>query len=217
MQAEALCSEIRLSDGRADIVRQDLFDTEACAGLIDRAASIAGGRLSALVNNAAMFDFDTALDISAALLEAHWKLNLAAPLLLSATFAKQAVSEDNPSIVHIIDQKVVNPNPDFFSYTASKAALHGMLGPMTMGFAGRCRVNAVAPGALLPSFGLKPDKFDQISANNPMGRSINLEDVARTVAFLLDSKAVNGEMLFAANGQQWTPSVRDVMFNVPQE
>jgi NAD(P)-dependent dehydrogenase (short-subunit alcohol dehydrogenase family) len=212
-QAQALQDRIRARGGVADIVRQDLFDTAHCADLITRAADAAGRPLTALVNNAAIFDFDTALDVSFDLLEAHWKLNLAAPLMLSAAFAKQVVAADNPSIVHITDQKVVNPNPDFYSYTASKAALAGMIAPMTMGFAGKCRVNAVAPGALLPSFGLSDDKFDQVSAENPMGKPIALSDVARTVAFLLESGAVNGEMLFAANGQQWTPSKRDVMFN----
>jgi NAD(P)-dependent dehydrogenase (short-subunit alcohol dehydrogenase family) len=207
--AEALVAEIK----QGAVVRQDLLDTDACASLIGRAAEAAGRPLAALVNNAAIFDYDTALDVSPEMLEDHWRINLAAPLMLSAAFAKQAVDEDNPGIVNIVDQKIVNPNPDFFSYTASKAALGGMLAPMALGFAGKCRVNAVAPGALLPSFGRSQESFDRIKADNPQHQAIDLEEVARAVGFLLESKAANGETLFAANGQQLVSSLRDVMFN----
>ncbi len=211
-EAEQVAADIVANGGTAVVLEGDLADAAFARGLVDAAAAALGGPLDGLVNNAALFEPDDILDFSPEALEAHHRVNLAAPLLLSAAFARQAVGPDRASIVQLLDQKLANPNPDFPSYTASKAALSGMIAPMAMGYKGRCRVNGVAPGILYPSFDQTAEEYAEVRALNLSGRAIDPEDVARTVAFLLDCPAINGQTVYADNGQHLVASSRDVMF-----
>jgi len=149
---------------------------------------------------------------SADKMEALWRVNLRAPMLLSAAFAAQAQGPDRSAIVHILDQKIANPNPDFPSYTASKAGLAGMVAPMAMGYRAQCRVIGVAPGILFPSYDQTDDEFQAVAAGNLIGRPIDAGHVAQTVAFVLDCPAITGQILYADNGQHLERSARDIMF-----
>jgi NAD(P)-dependent dehydrogenase (short-subunit alcohol dehydrogenase family) len=207
--AHRLASEIGSAGGKAGVVEMDFNDSDKCDNLIAEAATLLGGPLDALVNNAAIFQYDSASRISPELMESHWRINLMAPMLLASAFSRQAIPERDPCIVQMLDQRVVNPNQDFISYTASKAALSGMIAPLAMAFAGRCRVNAVAPGALYPSHKQGESEFAAMADVNLSGRPIKVDEVAASVAFLLGTTAINGETLYVANGQQWVGRLRD--------
>jgi NAD(P)-dependent dehydrogenase (short-subunit alcohol dehydrogenase family) len=180
--------------------------------IVAMASERAGGPLDALVNNAAIFELDWIDNPSPDKMEAHWRVNLRAPMLLSAAFAAQAQGPDRSAIVHILDQKIANPNPDFPSYTASKAGLAGMVAPMAMGYRAQCRVIGVAPGILFPSYDQTDEEFQAVAAGNLIGRPIDAGHVAQTVAFVLDCPAITGQILYADNGQHLERSARDIMF-----
>ena len=110
--------------GAAGIVSGDLADSGAIDDLFIRARAIVGGPITGLVNNASAFAYDTPPALDPVLLARLYAIGHSAPALLAAALARQDdVSEG--AVVNILDQKVANLNPDFFSYTGGKVALAG--------------------------------------------------------------------------------------------
>ena len=133
-------------------MQADLENSSEVAGLIETASGKAGGALSGLINNASVFDYDTPEKMDAKIMETAHRVNYLAPVSLCAAFYQQAEAGANNVIINLLDQKLWNLNPDFFSYTVSKAALAAAAQMMAMQYQSRARVNAVAPGLLFPSF-----------------------------------------------------------------
>ncbi|WP_370337841.1 SDR family oxidoreductase [Parvularcula marina] len=194
-------------------VGADLSDAAAVSELIGKAANSAGGPLSALINNASIFEHDRAGDVSEASLMAHFRTNTLAPVLLARAFADQADKADDPVIVNILDQKLSNLYPDHYSYTLSKSALQTATHLMAQDFAPHIRVCGVAPGYTLPSPGESEAAFEKKAASaNPLGRRLDPEDIARTVAFCLSCRAITGQTILADNGEHLIPTHRDISF-----
>jgi dihydroxycyclohexadiene carboxylate dehydrogenase len=98
------------------------------------------------VNSASQFQFDDAVGFTADQWDMHQAVNLRAPALLSQAFARQ-VGGDGGLIVNMLDAKLAQPNPDFFSYTVSKFGLAGLTELSARAWAGRgIRVCGIAPG-----------------------------------------------------------------------
>jgi NAD(P)-dependent dehydrogenase (short-subunit alcohol dehydrogenase family) len=120
--AKTEAARIASQGGKIAALSLDLTDIAALQRLIERSGAIFGP-LTLLVNNAAVFEEDEAGDFDPRQWERHFAVNLRAPAILSRDFVQQAPSEANASIVNIIDQRVLRPTPQFFSYSLSKAAL----------------------------------------------------------------------------------------------
>jgi hypothetical protein len=115
-------------------------------------------------------------------------------------------------VVNLLDQKLWNPNPDYLSYTLSKAALEAANTMLAQALAPRVRVCGVAPGVTLHSGGMNDAEFEASHRMTPLGRSSTPDDIARAVRFLLESPAVTGTTLLVDGGQHLQPQARDVMF-----
>src|SRR5450631_927937 len=108
---------------RARVFQADLSDENQCRGL---AADVQRHfeRLDAVVNNASLFEYDVPANFTVAAMERHWRANTAPAILLSQALHGQALASGRVGVVvNLLDQKLWNPNPDYFSYTLSKAAL----------------------------------------------------------------------------------------------
>lgn len=210
--AKALQAELLAAGGRAVLCDADLADPAEAETLIDRAAIALGEPLYALINNASLFEFDRAGTVSRGSLEQHFRTNLMAPVLLARQLVEQLPQGVTGAIVNLLDQKLANPNPDFFSYSLSRYALAGATTLMAQEFAGRCRVNAVAPGITLPSAGQSEAEFQSVAAYNLLGRVSSPEHVAAAVGMLLNSSAINGQCIWVDGGQRFMDQRRDVMF-----
>lgn len=195
-------------------VAADLADGAAAAGAILAACPAPP---SLLVNNAARFAADSLADFSPAELSAHMAVNVAAPALLTAAFAA-AGGEGDRLIVNILDAKLAAPNPDFLSYTLSKAALAALteLSGQALGASG-IRVNAIAPALMLLSDGQSAENFAVTHRFNPLRRGVEPADVLRALRFLVDSPALTGETLTLDGGQRFWRLPRDVQFLNPEE
>lgn len=211
-EAEALAKMLHAGGASAWAIAADLSDLGATEALVPRAMKLVGAPLSGLVNSASIFDFDTPEAIDAAAFDRAMAVNLRAPALLSQHFAAQADAGTDNCIVNILDQKLWNMNPDFFSYTLSKAGLLSATDMMARAFAPKVRVNAVAPGLLLPSHDQTQAEFEATASRNPMGRPINLDDVVSAVDFLMSNASLTGQVIHADNGQRMAASARDVIF-----
>lgn len=176
--------------------------------------------LSAVINNASRFEFDRPESFDANLLRSHIDTNVIAPVrltqLLHAHLSSAHASDAmRPGVViHLLDQKLSNPNPDFFSYTMSKAALHEATRLCAMAFAPLLRVVAVAPGITLPSGDQTEEEFAKTHAMTPMGASSRPDDIADAVTWLASAHAVTGTMLLVDGGQHLVAQSRDVMMVV---
>lgn len=168
-----------------------------------------------LVNNAARFADDSLEVFSATELQAHMAVNVAAPALLTRAFAAAGEGGDR-LIVNILDAKLAAPNPDFLSYTLSKAALAALTMLSAQALAGQgVRVNGIAPALMLLSEGQTEENFAAMHAFNPLRRGVTPADVLATVRFLVDSPAMTGEMLTLDGGQRFWRLPRDVQFLDP--
>ena len=192
-------------------VSADLSDDAAVAGLIARARVAADGPIDALVNSASAFDFDRPPGIEADHLARMLAINLSAPVMLASALAAQDDVAD-AAIVNLIDQKVANLNPDFFSYSCAKVALVGATTMLAQALAPRVRVNAVSPGITLPSGDQTELEFEQAASRNLLQRPVGAGRVADAVAYLLRARGVTGQNLFVDCGQRFLARDGDVMF-----
>ena len=207
--AAALCDAIAARGGHAALVIADLAEPDDVAGLI-AAAARAFGPLSLLVNNASVFLPDDSATFDDAQLAEHLAINLQAPLALSRAFAAQARGLDNPSIVNILDQRVLRPNPLYFTYAISKSALWHATKTMAQTFAPAVRVNGVGPGPVLPNANDGADVFEAEIASIPLMRATDPTEIADAVAWLAQARSVTGQMIAVDGGQHlaWrTPDV----------
>lgn len=213
-EADALetVAAARAAGVHARAFRADLSDEAACKALVpDVAAHF--GRLDAVVNNASTFEYDDATSFSHAAMDKHWRANTAPAVLLAQALHAHVLARGAAGcVVNIIDQKLWNPNPDYFSYTLSKAALQAATVMLAQALAPALRVCGVAPGVTLASGPMSAGEFEQAHRLTPLQRSSTPDDIARAVRFLLESPAITGTTLLVDGGQHLTGQSRDVLY-----
>lgn len=209
-EAQGVVDEIRAAGGRAAVVRADLAVEAQAAALVAQAAA-AVGPLSLLVNNASTFRDDRVGGLARALWDSHFEANLRAPIVLAEAFAAQAPAGD-PLILNLLDQRVWKPNPQFFSYTLSKTALWTATRMLAQALAPRVRVNAIGPGPTLPNLVHGEAGLQAEAEAVPLGRPTTLSDICGAALYLVDARAVTGQMIAVDGGQHlaWkTPDILD--------
>ena len=216
--ALALCDELRALGVQAQAIGGEL-DTQAhCQAVFDAARALSGSQLRCIVHNASLFEPDTGRDFDEAQALAQLQVNLLAPMhlgkWLAALHTDDTPSPDAPraSVVHVLDQKVFNLNPDYFSYTLSKLALERAVGLQAQALAPQVRVNAVAPGLMFLSGPQSEENFALASRANLLREPIDARDVAQSAVFLAQNNALTGTTIRADNGQHLVPTARDIMF-----
>ena len=143
-EANELAEIIEQDGGRAIPVQCDLTQQDKVEKLLDKCAA-ALGRPTCLVNNASAFLDDEAATLNTEIWDAHMHANLRAPVFLSVAFARQLPVGQNGNIVNIIDQRVLRPTAEYFSYTISKAALWTATQTLAQAFAPRSASTPSAP------------------------------------------------------------------------
>lgn len=196
---------------RAALVDADLADESAVKQLLHRANKLLGP-ISCVVNNASLFEFDDASSFSSAMLSAHMHANLAAPILIAQSLHAITPVGNQSVVINLLDQKLLNLNPDFLSYTLSKAGLHTATTLLAQALAPRVRVVGVAPGLTLVSGDQTETGFSKAHQQTPLGKSSTPADIADAVCYLARAQAVTGTILVVDGGQHLIPTQRDVMF-----
>ena len=214
--AFATVAELKRAGATAHAFQADLSIEAACRALVPAVAA-RFGRIDAVVNNASVFEHDDAASFSIAAMETHWRANTAPAVLLAQALHTQLVQPGEAGaapgcVVNIIDQKLWNPNPDYFSYTLSKAALQTATVMLAQALGPRVRVCGVAPGLTLPSEEMADAEFDAARRMTPLARSSTPEDIARSVRFLIESPAITGTTLLVDGGLHLAGQSRDVLF-----
>jgi NAD(P)-dependent dehydrogenase (short-subunit alcohol dehydrogenase family) len=205
-EAAALAAELA-----APMVQGDLSELDGIDALFVRARAAAGGPIDGLVNSASAFMFDRPPEVDPALMTRLYAVNAAAPVLLASALARQDDVADG-AVVDILDQKLANPNPDFFAYSCAKFALAGANTMLAQALGPRIAANAVAPGLTLQSGDQSDDEFAEAATKNLLRRPIGAGAVAEAVSFLLTARGIRGQTLYVDCGQRFCRRDGDVMF-----
>lgn len=198
--AKAVRSRIRAEGGRAEILKADLGKRTQRQTLVARAAAFFGP-LTVLVNNASIFEPDSARDVSEELWDSHFAIHAEAPIFLARDFAAQLPDGAEGNIVNIIDERVLVPSPAFFSYYLSKSVLWTATRTLAQSLAPAIRVNAIGPGPVLPNSRQTQAEFDASVEALPLARHAGPEAIARGVLTLLTLPAFTGQMLALDGGE----------------
>lgn len=194
---------------RVLLLKADLQNEDETAALVSQAAGELGC-LSALVNNASIFERDDWASVTQESWDRHMAVNLRAPFVLSQAFARQLPADAHGAIVNIIDQRVLKPTPQFLSYSTSKAALYWLNITLAQALAPRIRVNAVAPGPTMINPRQSEAHFHRQREATVLGTGAEPQDICDAVRYLLGATAVTGQMIAVDGGQHliWqTPDV----------
>jgi NAD(P)-dependent dehydrogenase (short-subunit alcohol dehydrogenase family) len=219
MDAQATAGELRAAGVRVELFDADFSDVSATSALLPAVAE-SFGRVDAVVNSASRFEYDSPTQFSPELLESLIRSNTAAPIMLAQALAAQVATQaalpdglrSTPCVVNVLDQKLSNPNPDYLSYTLTKAALQHATVLLAQALAPAVRVCGVSPGITLVSGPMDDEQFAKAHRLTALGHSSTPEDIARAVRFLLESPAITGIDLLVDGGQHLVGQPRDVLF-----
>jgi len=209
--ALATAADIRRTGRRACTIKRDLAVASGVGSMLEQCAAELG-EVTCVVNSASLFEMDTALDFDAARLARHVGVNVAAPVLLAHQLHARVGRGVQGVVINLLDQKLWNPNPDFLSYTLSKAALSSATALLARALAPKLRVVGVAPGITLPAPRQSVRNFERVSRRTALGYASSPQDIAQAVVYLAHARAVTGTTLLVDAGQHLVPSERDVMF-----
>ncbi|MFZ6751913.1 SDR family oxidoreductase [Undibacterium sp. Dicai25W] len=209
--AAEVVAQITAMGQRAVAIQADLGNEQATRALFSSAME-AMGAIHCVVNNASLFEEDRASTFSQRCLDQHMHANLAAPVILAQALHAATPDGQQACVINLLDQKLYNLNPDFLSYTLSKAALQCATTMLAQALAPKVRVAGVAPGITMVSGHQTEADFSVAHQATPLGYSSTPEDIARSVLFIANSPAITGTTLLVDGGQHLIPLQRDVMF-----
>lgn len=195
-QARDTVADIEARGRRAVAVQGDVAVSADVKRLVEAAADTFG-RLDVVVNNASLFERTPILDIT----EAEWDrvlaVNLKAPFLLSQA-AAPLLREDGGVIINLLDLSAFQPWPSFAHHAVSKAGLMHLTKVLARALAPEIRVNAIAPGTVLP-----PDSTtgEDGSERRVLRRQGDPGDVASAMLYLIRSEFVTGEVITVDGGR----------------
>ena len=128
-EALSLEAEVKAAGVDCRLYQADLTDPAAADPLVERCVADFP-HTSLLVNSASVFKKDTIASLRPELWDEHLRINALAPILLTRAFHR--FCRQQHCVINMLDQKVANATPDFFSYTISKLALHNATRMMAM-------------------------------------------------------------------------------------
>ena len=211
-EARQLQTQITEQGGRVELVRADLSHAQGVTTLL--AGATKTGPLTALINNASLFDYDDKDSVSYEGIARHMAVNLSAPALLTKGLFDQLDKQAGKKgvVVNMLDAKLFGLNPDYYSYTLSKAACASLTSLSAQAYAPYLRVNAIAPGITLPSAGQSEAEFQKSHRRNLLQRGADCTQIIASLNLLLSSPSMTGETIILDGGAHLCPPARDVAF-----
>lgn len=208
--AHSVVAEIEASGGTACAVKADLCSERHTQELISKTADLLGAPIDVLVNNASIYEEDTLRTFTSSSWDRHQKVNLFAPLMLMQCLAADLPKKSQGVIVNMIDQRVLKLNPQFVSYTTTKAALWAATKTAAQALAPNIRVNAIGPGPTLANSQQTDQDFVNEVKAVLLGKGATPEEIAKAVYFILEAPAMTGQMIALDGGQHLAWHTADI-------
>ena len=217
--ADAVVAEMQALGVRAAALQADLTDTDQTDGLVPAAAEALGRPLTVLVNNASTFEYDRIETATHANWDHHIATNLRALFFLTQAFAAQCPplreQDGEPLasglVVNMVDQRVLKPTPEFMTYSLAKAGLWAFTRTAAQGLGPRIRVNAIGPGPTIRGTSQSEEDFARQRAATVLERGGDAEGVVAALLYLLQARAVTGQLLCVDGGQHLQWRTRDIL------
>lgn len=198
--AEELAAELQTGGAQAWTIHAGLEDSAQAEGLMARVIDVAGP-VDVLINNASVFTESRLADLDPGGLHANINVNALAPALIARGFAAQG---RKGAVVNLLDCRIDDYDKDHVAYHLSKRMLFALTRMMAVEYAPGIRVNAVAPGLILPPEGKDESSLASLASTNPLNRYGSPDDVTRAVFFLLRSPFVTGQVIYVDGGRHMT-------------
>jgi NAD(P)-dependent dehydrogenase (short-subunit alcohol dehydrogenase family) len=197
-EALGLQQELTRTGVSCRLYAADLTEPQAAERLVEQCVADFP-HASLLVNSASVFKRDTIATLSPALWDEQLRINALAPILLTRAFHRLSAAQN--CVINMLDQKVANATPDFFSYTISKLALHNATRMMAMSLWPKTRVNGIAPGIVLRSGDQTEEQFRAVHSRTPLGIGPSLAEICRATALLADTPSITGQVITIDGGR----------------
>jgi pteridine reductase len=195
-ETEETAALIRKNGGRAKTIQADLAKERAVETLISRVVA-AVGAVDILINNASIFQKNGLDTLGPKNLWQNININALAPFVLTRSFAQQT---KKGVVINMLDTGIVTYDQEHTAYLLSKQVLFSLTRMTALEYAPNIRVNAVAPGFMLPTEGEDHALYDQFAAANPLQRQGHPDDIADAILFLLQAEFITGQVLFVDGG-----------------
>ncbi len=218
--AAEVVTELEAIGQRGVALQADLLDEAAAQALLPAAAKALGGPVTCLINNASIFEYDNIGSATRKSWDRHMESNLRAPFVLTQALAQQAPdpemdAHDEPVaqalVVNMLDQRVQKLTPEFMTYTIAKMGLWAMTRTAAQALAPRVRVNGIGPGPTLKGHRQSEQHFDRQRKATILGRGADPEGITAALGYLLDARAVTGQMIAVDGGQHLAWQTPDVL------
>ena len=212
-EAEELVIKLKSLGVEAFCVKANLLKDFEISTLVDKSKKIIGKPLDLLINNASIFENDSLTSLTLESWDRHLFTNLKAPVFLSKEFSIQvpdnSTDENNEilassNIINIIDQKVLNLNPRFFSYTLAKSSLLNFTKLSAQELGPKIRVNAIGPGPILKASHQSEEQFQNQRKSTLLKRGSDVKEICRTILYILSSPGLTGQLITLDGGEHLT-------------
>ena len=209
-EAEELVAKLKSFGIAAFCIKANLLNDNEITSLIEEATQTVGKPINLLVNNASIFENDSLLSLTLESWDRHFFTNLKAPVFLSKEFSKQVPDhfkdENNEiiassNIINIIDQKVLNLNPRFFSYTLAKSSLLNFTKIAAQELGPKIRVNAIGPGPILKASHQSEEQFQNQRKSTLLKRGSDVQEISRAILYIVSSPGLTGQLITLDGGE----------------
>lgn len=156
-------------------------------------------QLEILVNNASIFKVVSFLETSVQSFDENFNLHLKSPFLLMQAFAHKV---KKGQVINLIDSKVKHNSTTHFAYLLSKKSLLQLTEMAALALAPHIRVNAIAPGAILPPSGKSPTYLKKIIEKTPLKKAGTLGEIRQALLCLLYNPSLTGQCIYVDGGLQ---------------
>jgi len=196
-EAESLKKQIH-STGRICYAYQcDLTQTETVSELMSTIFEEHPG-IEIIVNNASIFERCSFADTSLEKLDQNLSLHLRTPFIIVQKFAE---SINRGLVINILDTRITKKKSAYFAYLLSKKSLADFTMMAASELAPGIRVNAIAPGLILPPDGEGSEYLDRLACKIPAKRRGSVCDILKTVEFLIKNEYITGQVIFNDGGE----------------
>ena len=201
--ARDVVREIEALGRGAVMTAGDLTEPDSAISVVEVARS-RFGRLDLVVNSAASFETGDLLAVDADAWDAIMNLNVRAPHLVVRA-AAPLLRESRGAVINLVDLSAFQPWTGYPVHAVSKAALAHLTRVQARALAPEIRVNAIAPGAVLPPEDTSPEQLERLRSTTPLGRLGDPDDVVRAVLYLAEAPFVTGQILAVDGGRLMSP------------
>ncbi len=192
------------------LISQDLSMLDQIKPIIDKSRAQLTTPITALINNASLFQNDDILSLDSQLWDQHMAINLKAPIFLSKYFAETMPTSLSGNIINLIDQRIAKLTPQFFSYTLSKSALATATTTLAQALSPKIRVNAICPGPTLKNQRQKPEDFEIQQKSTLLTHGASVKEISETVLYFLSTHSITGQIIYVDGGQRLIWKTADV-------